>query len=317
MQTILNRLLLAMSAAIVLVDGVWLVAGHFSYDASSYGLLFLLILPLAAAGAFYARVRRDDVLNALLACSAFLIVFPAGCALLSYLLATVAGPRIDALLAAADRAIGFDWPALMGFVAQYPKANMLLGLAYVSVMPQTVILIFALGFAKKIAELYRFSLALTIGAVITLAVWTLAPSFGAFSVYTLPDATAGRLGLVLGFDYGHALVQMLKDGPGFISPKELRGIVGFPSYHTLQALVLMWYARDLKVLRWPAVALNLAVLAAIPIQGGHHLIDAFGGAAVTALSIALSAWIVSAAAKRAKTLPQEVPTLAGEPAGAR
>lgn len=316
MQTILNRLLLAMSAAIVLLDGVWLVAGHFSYDASSYGLLFALILPLAAAGAFYARVRRDDVLNALLACSAFLIVFPAGCALLSYLLATVAGPRIDALLAAADRAIGFDWPALMGFVAQYPKANMLLGLAYVSVMPQTVILIFALGFTKKIAELYRFSLALAIGAVITLAVWTLAPSFGAFSVYTLPDATAGRLGLVLGFDYGHALVQMLKDGPGFISPKELRGIVGFPSYHTLQALVLMWYARDLKILRWPAIALNLAVLAAIPIQGGHHLVDAFGGAAVTALSIVLSAWIVSAAAKRAMALPQEAPALSGEPAGA-
>jgi len=81
--------------------------------------------------------------------------------------------------------------------------------------------------------------------------------------------------------------------------------------------VLMWYARDLKFLRWPAIALNVAVLAAIPIQGGHHLVDAFGGAAVTALSIALSAWIVSAAAKRAKTLPQEVPALAGEPAGAR
>ncbi len=316
MQAILNRLLLAMSAAIVAVDGIWLVAGHFSYDASSYGLLSALILPLAAAGAFYARVRRDDVLNALLACSAFLIVFPAGCALLSYLLVTIAGHRIDTLLAAADRAIGFEWPTLMAFIAQYPKANMFLGLAYVSVMPQTVILIFALGFTKKIAELYRFSLTLAIGAVITLATWALAPSFGAFSVYTLPGATAGKLGLVLGFDYGHALVQMLKDGPGFISPKELRGIVGFPSYHTLQALVLMWYARDLKTLRWPAVALNLAVLAAIPIQGGHHLVDAFGGAAVTALSIACSSWIVAAAARRATALPRGAPALSGEPVGA-
>jgi hypothetical protein len=316
MQAILNRLLLAMSASIVVLDGVWLAAGHFSYDAGSYGLLFLLILPLAAASVFYARVRRDDVLNALLVCSAFLIVFPAGCALLSYLLATVAGPRIDAMLAAIDRAIGFDWPALMGFIAQYPKANMLLGLAYVSVMPQTVILIFALGFAGRIAELYRFSLTLAIGAVISLAVWTLAPSFGAFSVYTLPDATAGRLGLVLGFDYGHALVQMLKDGPGFISPKELRGIVGFPSYHTLQALALIWYARGLKALRWPAVALNLAVLAAIPIQGGHHLVDAFGGVAVTVLSIALSGWIVSAAARRGQASAQAAPALSAEAATA-
>jgi membrane-associated phospholipid phosphatase len=104
---------------------------------------------------------------------------------------------------------------------------------------------------------------------------------------------------VLGFDYGHSLVQMLKDGPGFISPTELRGVVGFPSYHTLQALVLAWYARNVPWLRWPAFALNAAVLVSIPIQGGHHLVDMFGGAAVTAAAIGLAAWIVRAAAKRA------------------
>jgi len=294
-QIILNRLLLAMSAGIVLLDASWLVAGHFSYDARGYALLFAMIVPLTAVATFYGSVRRDDALNATLSCASFLIVFPAGCALLSYLLVTIAGPRIDTLLAAADRAIGFNWPELMGFIAKYPTADMLLKLAYVSVMPQTVLLIFALGFSNNCAELYRLSLALSIGALITLALWTLAPSFGAFSVYTLPDAVAGKLGLVLGFDYGRVLVKMLSDGPGFISPAELRGIVGFPSYHTLQALVLAWYARSLKVWRWPAIVLNLGVLAAIPIQGGHHLVDAFGGATVTIISISLAGWIVSSA----------------------
>ncbi len=299
MQGILNRVLFVMSVALVLLDGAWLVARHFSYDAHNYGLLAVAMLPLAAAGIFYTVVRRDEVLSAILACSTFLIVFPAGCVLLSYLLLTIAGPRIDEVLAAADRALGFNWPDLMGFIAQYPAANAILKLAYLSVMPQSVVLVFALGFGKKIAELYRFSLALTLGAVITLAVWTLAPSFGAFSVYTLPPAVAGKLGLALASDYGHALVQMLKDGPGFISPKELRGIVGFPSYHTLQALVLMWYARGLPMLRWPAIVLNVTVLAAIPIQGGHHLVDAFGGIAVTLLSIWLAARIVAAAERQA------------------
>lgn len=313
MQAILNRVLLAMSVAIVLLDGIWLVAGHFSYDARNYGLLFLLMLPLATASAFYAAVRRDEVLSAVLACSAFLIVFPAGCALLSYLLVTIAGPRIDTMLAEMDRAMGFSWPALMSFIAQYPAANAVLKLAYLSVMPQSVVLVFALGFGRKIAELYRFSLALSLGAVVTLAVWTIAPSFGAFSVYTLPDAVAGKLGLALGFDYGRMLVQILKDGPGFISPRELRGIVGFPSYHTLQALVLMWYARGLPMLRWPAIALNMTVLAAIPIQGGHHLVDAFGGVAVTLLSIWLAARIVAFAQKHGAEQSQTAATLPATP----
>jgi membrane-associated phospholipid phosphatase len=166
-------------------------------------------------------------------------------------------------------------------------------------MPQTVILLLALGCNQKTAELYRISLALSFGALITLAVWTLVPSFGAFSVYALPDAVAGKLGLVLGLDYGHSLVLMLKNGPGFISPTELRGIVGFPSYHTQQALLLIWYARKIKVLLWPSILLNLIVLISIPIQGGHHLVDMFGGAAVTVVSVALAAWVVSFAAKSA------------------
>ncbi|HVV64446.1 MAG TPA: phosphatase PAP2 family protein [Rhizomicrobium sp.] len=304
MQGFLNRLLFLMSAGIVLLDAAWLTAGRFSYDATGYETLFLLMLPLAAAGAFYGSVRKDEALSSVLACSAFLIVFPAGSALLSYLLVTISGPRIDLTLAAADRAIGFHWPALMALVARYPKANEILKLAYLSVMPQTALLIFALGFGGKTAELYRLSLALALGAVITLAMWTMAPSFGAFSVYTLPDAVAGKLGLALGFDYGHDLVQMLKTGPGFISPKDLRGIVGFPSYHTLQAVMLMWYARTLRLWRWPAILLNLVVLVATPIQGGHHLVDMFGGAVVTLAAISLASRIVAAAERRARTVPQ-------------
>jgi len=306
MQAILNRILLAMSVAIVVLDGTWLVGGHFSYDARNYGLLALILLPLLAAGFYYRFVRRDDALNAVLCCSAFLIVFPAGCSLLSYLLITVSGPRIDGILAQADLAIGFHWPSLMSMVAQHPLANAVLKLAYLSVMPQSVVLLFALGFTKRIDEVYRLSLALAIGAVITLAVWAMAPSFGAFSVYILPNPVAAKLGLVLGFDYGHYLVQMLKDGPGFISPRDLRGIVGFPSYHTLQALVGMWYARRLALLRWPAILLNLVVLIAIPIHGGHHLVDMFGGVAVTIAAVALAARVVAFAERRAASAPVAV-----------
>jgi hypothetical protein len=263
-----------------------------------------MIAPLGAAAAFYGLVRREAALSAMLACATFLIVFPAGASLLSYLLVTVAGPRIDSVLAAADRSIGFDWPGLMALVARYPFANTLLGYAYVSVMPQTVILLLLLGWRQKIAELYRLSLALAVGALITLAVWTAFPSFGAFSVYTLPDAVAGKLGLVLGFDYGRVLVQMLQNGPGFISPADLRGLVGFPSYHTQQALLLTWYARSIGALRWPAILLNLIVLVSIPIQGGHHLMDMFGGVAVTVLSVLLAGWIVTLASKRAAAASQ-------------
>ncbi len=315
MQKTLNRILFGMAAGIVALDAGWLAIGHFAIDARNYALLAALMLPLAGAWYYYDRVRNEAALGALLACTIFLIVFPAGASLLSYLLMTVAGPRIDAQLAAVDGAFGFHWPQLMAFAARHPMLNRLLALAYISVLPQTVLLMLAMGWTKKSAELYAFSLALAAGAVITLAVWTCFPSFGAFSLYTLPDAVAAKLGLVLGFDYGHDLVEMLKHGPGFISPAELRGVVGFPSYHTVQALLLIRYGWTLPRLRPVVLPLNLAVLAATPIQGGHHLVDLAGGAVVAVVAIALADGSLArrgAATGRGPRVAREVRARAGD-----
>jgi membrane-associated phospholipid phosphatase len=307
MPAILNRVFLAMAAAIVLLDAGWVTFGHFAIDATNYGLLAVLVVPVIGAAVYYDKWRNEPALSSLLACTAFLIVFPAASALLSYLLVTITGPRIDETLRAVDVAMGFHWPDAMALAGDHPAVTKFLALAYESVMPQTVVLMLVLGLRGQSAELYRLSLALALGAVITLAVWTIAPSFGAFSVYTLPDQVSQKLGLVLGFDYARDLVAMLKNGPGFISPTELRGLVGFPSYHTLQALVLAWYARKLAWLRWPALALNLLVLVSTPIQGGHHLIDMIGGAAVTVAAVLLSARIVAAAERRAAQARSQVP----------
>jgi hypothetical protein len=294
-SSFLNRTLVAVAGAITLAAIVWSVAGHFDIDAWNYALLFLLVPPLAGAAWFYGTVRRESALSAMLAASAFLILFSAGCCLLSYLALTVAGPRIDGTLAAIDRAIGFDWPSVMRLASEHTRVTALLGFAYLSVMPQIVAMIFILGWQQRGADIYGLSLALAIGAIVCVAVWALAPSFGAFSVYALPADVSHRLGLALDGAYGRDLVRMLKDGPGFISPKELRGIIGFPSYHTVQALVLVWYARHVPVLRWVSLALNLAVLAATPVHGGHHLVDLFGGGAVAFAAILIADRIVAAA----------------------
>jgi hypothetical protein len=291
----LNRLLLLLALPLVLADAAWIELGHFAIDARNYALVGAMVVPLALAALYYDHRRNEPALSATLAVSAFLIIFPAAASLLSYLLLTIAGPRIDGLLAQADLALGFHWTAVMALAADHPRVNMLLSFAYLSVMPQTVFLIFALGLRGRLDALYGMALSLAVGALLTLAIWTLFPSFGAFSVFTLPDDVARKLGLVLGADYGRSLTGMLRHGPGFITPTDIRGIVGFPSYHTLQALVLFWHARQERWLRWPALVLNATVLIAIPVQGGHHLMDMFGGAVVTVVAILISRYLIAGA----------------------
>jgi hypothetical protein len=290
-----NAVLFVLAGAVIGLDTVWVVAGHFDVDAKNYLLLCVMVAPLVAGAWFYQHVGRDPPLSAMLGGAAFLLAFSASCSLLSYLLSTIAGSRIDAQLAAIDQAIGFHWPAVMIFAASHKVLTALLGFAYLSVIPQTAALLLLLGGLKRTADIYGLCLAIAFGGLIAVSVWAIHPSFGAFSVFNLPHWAARNLGIALDSDYGRNLVLLLKNGPGRISPAELRGIVGFPSYHTVQALVLIWYARRVPYVRWGALALNIVVLIATPIHGGHHLVDLAGGALVAVAAVALADAIVKRA----------------------
>jgi hypothetical protein len=303
----LNRLLACIAALFAGLDTLWLASGHFRIDPGPYFLLALVVLPCIGGVYFYTRVRSEPVFAAMLAATAFLMVFPAACSLMSYLATTVAGPRIDANLLAIDRAFGISWPAIMAFAGDHRFLADTLGLAYQSIIPQTLLLVLLLGWTRKPDQLYGLCLAIAGGATLTLLFWIAFPSFGAYSMYHLPLATQMKLSLVEGVDYGQQLTNLLKNGPGFIEPKDLRGIIGFPSYHTVQAIVLAWYARKLPYLGWLFLALNIAVVCATPIHGGHHLIDIPGGAIVAALVIFIADRLVKKLGGKAAPAPVPAP----------
>jgi hypothetical protein len=283
-------ILLGLAAILAMVDGVWLVLGHFSLDAAGYLRLCLLSAALLGAARAYVSLRPDPRLAAMLFGTGFLCLFSLEASILNYLLLPHAGPRIDAALAALDRALGFDWPAAMRFMAGHPLLNAAALFAYSSMLPQVAALTIVLASTEP-ARVYRFCLALALSALICIGVWSLAPSFGAFSVYPPPPP---GMALALDWSYAQDLVRLLRDGPGLISPHDARGLIGFPSYHAALALLAVWYAWRHAVLRWPALLLNLAVLAATPVQGGHHLVDVLGAIPVTAVTLLIVARLARA-----------------------
>ena len=301
-------MLLSIVASAAAVDVVWAGAGHFDIDAPAYGLLALLALALACGGLFYDRVRRDARLAAMLFGTSFLIGMSASFSVLNYLLLTVAGQRIDAPLAALDRALGVDWPAMMAFMAHYPVTNMVLQLVYISVLPQIAMLVVALGFQGRPERIYALCFSVASGAAISIGFWTIAPSFGAFSVYELPAAVSNHLVLALDGHYARELVHLLAFGPGRISPSAAQGLIGFPSYHAVLALLVVWYARELPVIRWIALGINAVVLLATPIQGGHHVVDVLAGFLVAAVTILLTGYAVRFAARSGSRVTLEAQT---------
>jgi len=277
----LPALLLALLAILAGADAVWVMLGQFALDGGSFARLSLLSAGLLMGARFYQTIRPEPRLAAMLFGTGFLCAFSLGASLLNYLLLTRAGARIDVELAALDRALGFDWPRAMAWMAQHPRLNLAALIAYSSMLPQVALLTIALATVEE-ADVYRFCAGLALSALSCIAIWSFAPSFGAFSVYPF---AAGTMKLALDPAYGHDLARLLRDGPGLISPRDTKGLIGFPSYHAVLALLVMWHARKIRILRWPAIILNSAVLLSTPIQGGHHLIDVIAALPVAALAI--------------------------------
>ena len=275
--------------AVTATDCLWAALRHFDIDRVAYGRLAALSLLLWLASIFYARVRNAPPIAAMLVGTAFLIAFSAGFSVLNYFLLTVAHTRIDAQLATFDRAIGVNWPLMIMALAPHPLVTGLLRVGYESVLPQVALLVVCLGWRGQTKNLHAFCVALAIGAALAVAFWTVFPSFGAFSVYDLPQALSARLNLSLDQHYAHALVRLLANGPGRVSPSDVKGLIGFPSFHAAMAVLVVWYGRSLPYIRWPLVVWNVVVLLATPIQGGHHVVDVLGGLGVVAVSIVLTA----------------------------
>ena len=282
----LSLIVILFPAVIGLVDCIWAEWAKFSIDAPGYFRLALLTGLFWAGGWFYEKWRMEARLAALLYCTCFLIGFTAAGSVLNVMLVSIAGTRIDALLARTDMAMGFNWPALMHSVANHPALLSVLQAAYGVYLPEVALAVMIIGVCGPIGSVYRYVFAVAIGALICIFVWTLWPSFGAMSYYSLDPVTITRLHVPVDGAYGDTLVHMLNYGPGLISPHNVNGLIGFPSFHAVMALLLMWYFRNIAGIRWVIWAVNFAVILSTPVEGGHHLVDVIAALPVTALAVA-------------------------------
>jgi membrane-associated phospholipid phosphatase len=65
-----------------------------------------------------------------------------------------------------------------------------------------------------------------------------------------------------------------------INWQSVKGIVAFPSFHVVWAILLM-----LAMPSYPLVLLNLLVIVSTVTTGGHYLIDLVGGALICAIVV--------------------------------
>ncbi|MGU9981250.1 phosphatase PAP2 family protein [Phreatobacter sp. HK31-P] len=233
---------------------------------------------LLAGTACYTWLRPDERIARLLHAAPQFVLMTFFGGALSYSAMATNLPLWDATFDAMDKALGFDWPALLALKGRYPDVAALLKLAYFSMLPQMAVVIVALVTVRAFHELDRFILAFGLAALMTMAICAVTPSLCAGYFYRDAVATQPHLGLTWN-SVAHVLA--LRSGEmTFISMATAEGIVTMPSFHTVSAILFLIAFWHVRWLRWPGLALNIAMLAATPVVGGHYLVDLIAGLAV-------------------------------------
>jgi membrane-associated phospholipid phosphatase len=114
------------------------------------------------------------------------------------------------------------------------------------------------------------------------------PSSTPAAFQELSPEVVSKLNLVLSAELGQWLAAIGQSGLQTLDPSALGGIVGFPSFHTVMAILILRYSKEFNGGLAFYSTLNLLMIPAILLHGAHNLVDVFGGLAVAAVTIWLT-----------------------------
>lgn len=263
------------------------------------------------AGLFYAFVRVDDRVARAMLSITIMQVFISTSGVLSYLGATLKFPMADPMFVAIDRAIGFDWIAMVHWAQDKPMMIEVLKFFYdkpFSVLPIFImILLVFTNRGDRFEELVGF---VVISTSLTLIIGSMIPGISAFAYFDIPAEISAKIGTSLDHTSGQAYFDIRNGIDNRIDLNNPRALIALPSYHTVVAVMLSLYVRHNRWLLAGMIPISAGVVISTPLIGGHYLIDTLGGIAIAFLAF----WLVRKLARMSATVPVHQPSLgAAEP----
>jgi PAP2 superfamily protein len=266
------------------------IAAGISFRPQQLGYVVLVVIGALGLSAFYTVLRPDERVARLFRAAIELFLLSFLCGSLSYAATSLNRPLWDEVFVAWDQALGFDWRYWLGVLNEHPKTNLVLAFAYHSMWPQLAIVIVALVTVRDYRRLDVFLLAFGFAAAITVVIAGFMPALSPLAHFAITPADHPNIVLAVPREF-EAQALALRDGSmRVIELGEAQGLVTFPSFHTVVAVLLLIGFRHVPYVRWLSLVLNVLMLMSIPIEGSHYLVDLIAG-----VGVALLAWSMARA----------------------
>ncbi|MET0605095.1 MAG: phosphatase PAP2 family protein [Beijerinckiaceae bacterium] len=243
-----------------------------------------------SASFVFSALRPDVRLARLFRALAELILITYFGGALSYAASTTTAPLWDSTFEKWDSLLGFHWPALLAYYDANPTLNQWFTLAYNSMLPQIACVVVALATVRDNRRIDAFILSFGLAAIFVMAIAAVTPAVCASVYYA--EAMAGLNNIRPTTVHLPVLVALRSGELTSVVMGQAKGLITFPSFHAVSAMLFMISWWRIPYVRWPAIVVNLAMLAGTPIEGGHYLVDILAGIATALITYAAARRIV-------------------------
>ena len=289
----LSRLNMAFTAGLGFLIFVWgLLAGFQFPPLMDYIFTAILATIFGLVAWFYTQIRRDiSISGPCWSLFILLLILPIS-VMYSYLIHTWNFPLADAKFAEFDELLGFNWLVLAKYFATLPEwvsaASTKIYSSWILLIQLTALFLIVSGRHGRLDEfVFLFLVTITIACTIS----GLLPGVGAFE-YFKPDAhTAEQLSAVVNNQFVEPFSELRDGSLRTLTLSSAHGLVTFPSFHTINSLILIYVMRGCGKYMTLAVIWNLAIIATTPLDGAHYLADIVGGVIVAIMGVYLLRWI--------------------------
>lgn len=287
-----ERFVLGFITILFVIDTVLIAVKGIAVDYAGYLLCGSMGAGVFILGQFYRKSGRDLRIAAALIAGGLFILFTLVASVFNYMFLPVAFPAIDHVLFRVDAAFGYSWMGIVTWAATHPWIGTILFFVYATSLPQLLVIVITLGFTGKERMLHHFLVTGVLGAFASIIFWIFFPSFGPSAYVQLPQWVSQTIPLAVDNAYGQELNRLITEGVVHLSPKNVLGLIGFPSFHILMAAMSVWFVPRHWLVMAVILPINILMLPAVLVQGGHHLSDVFGGLVAFAIVCAASAWLL-------------------------
>jgi len=239
-----------------------------------------LLVVLLAGAAFYRWRRLQKAVDLIV--MAFWGILISNLLLLPmYVLARRPLAFCDAELAQCDAWLGIEVPDVLRVLQQLPLLARFLEVAYDLLIAMVTLAIVVPPLAGRLDKAKEFALASVAAAAITFTVFAFLQALGPWSHYgydpSLPQAESMK-----------TLLALKSDDWFELNLGDLNGLICFPSFHAILAILTATVLWPIPYLRWPSALLAGLIVVSTVTTGWHYLVDGLAGLLTAPVAIALA-----------------------------